>query len=89
MLGLLGALDPYKHKLNQTGGVLVDGDSAAISKHMTDSEAGNPDIVSTNLFFQSCCQSYGNHILNQGLPEILFACFAFFLMNPFSDDIYS
>lgn len=40
MLGLLGALDPYKHKLNQTGGVLVDGDSAAISKDMTDSEAG-------------------------------------------------
>lgn len=50
MLGLLGALDPYKHKLNQTGGVLVDGDSAAISKHMTDSEAGNADIVSRNLY---------------------------------------
>lgn len=50
VLGLLGALDPYKHKLNQTGGVLVDGDSAAISKHMTDSEAGNTDIVSRNLF---------------------------------------
>ena len=49
MLGLLGALDPYKHKLNQTGGVLVDGDSAAISKHTTDSEAGNTEIVSTNL----------------------------------------
>ena len=50
MLGLLGALDPYKHKLNQTGGVLVDGDSAAISKDMTDSEAGNTDIVSRKLF---------------------------------------
>lgn len=50
MLGLLGALDPYKHKLNQTGGVLVDGDSAAISKHTTDSEAGNTLSLSTNSF---------------------------------------
>lgn len=50
MLGLLGALDPYKHKLNQTGGVLVDGDSAAISKDMTDSEAGKTAAVSRNLF---------------------------------------
>ena len=41
MLGLLGALDPYKHKLNQTGGMLVDGDSAAISKDITDNDAGN------------------------------------------------
>ena len=40
MLGLLGALDPYKHKLNQTGGMLVDGDSAAISKDITDNDAG-------------------------------------------------
>lgn len=46
MLGLLGALDPYKHKLNQTGGMLVDGDSAAISKHVTDSEAGNKPFFS-------------------------------------------
>ena len=37
MLGLLGALDPYKHKLNQTGGLLVGGNSA---KDSTDSEAG-------------------------------------------------
>ena len=49
MLGLLGALDPYKHKLNQTGGVLVDGDSAAISKDMTDSDAGNTKLQ-WNLF---------------------------------------
>jgi len=54
VLGLLGALDPYKHKLNQTGGVLVDGDSAAISKDMTDSEAGNTDnLLSQETFFQS------------------------------------
>ena len=45
MLGLLGALDPYRHKLNQTGGMLVDGDSAAISKDMTDSEAGIKHFV--------------------------------------------
>ena len=90
MLGLLGALDPYKHKLNQTGGVLVDGDSAAISKDMTDSEAGNTDtcIVSRNLFpvltKLQCC----NQTFNQGLPEILFACFMFFLIL-FTIDIYS
>jgi len=41
VLGLLGALDPYRHKLNQTGGMLVDGDSAAISKDITDSEAAD------------------------------------------------
>lgn len=64
MLGLLGALDPYKHKLNQTGGVLVDGDSAAISKDMTDSEAGNTDnLLSQETFFQSG-QSYGNQTFN-------------------------
>ena len=45
MLGLLGALDPYRHKLNQTGGMLVDGDSAAISKDITDSEAGKQSIL--------------------------------------------
>ena len=37
VLGLLGALDPYKHKLNQTGGLLVGGNSA---KDSTDNEAG-------------------------------------------------
>ena len=45
MLGLLGALDPYRHKLNQTGGMLVDGDSAAISKDITDSEAGKQSVL--------------------------------------------
>lgn len=80
VLGLLGALDPYKHKLNQTGGVLVDGDSAAISKDMTDSEAGNTDnLLSQETFFQSG-QSYGNQTFNQVLPEILFACLMFFLI---------
>ena len=48
MLGLLGALDPYKHKLNQTGGMLVDGDSAAISKDITDNDAGKKNV---SLFF--------------------------------------
>ena len=40
MLGLLGALDPHKHKLNQCGGVLQDSGSAAISKDTADSDAG-------------------------------------------------
>ena len=88
MLGLLGALDPYKHKLNQTGGVLVDGDSAAISKHTTDSEAGNTEIVSTNL--SVLLPKLWHQIFNQGLPENLVCLFCFFfLKNPFSDDIYS
>ncbi|PFX15507.1 Serine/threonine-protein kinase mTOR, partial [Stylophora pistillata] len=38
VLGLLGALDPYKHKLNQTGGLLVGGNSA---KDSTDNEAAD------------------------------------------------
>lgn len=57
MLGLLGALDPYKHKLNQTGGVLVDGNSAAISKDITDSEAGQIYNHETTIFI-TCVRQY-------------------------------
>ena len=53
MLGLLGALDPYKHKLNQTGGMLVDGDSAAISKDITDNDAGKNNALIVVICF--CC----------------------------------
>ena len=35
-------------------------------------------ILSQETFLQSC-QSYGNQIFKQGLPEILFACFNVFL----------
>ena len=57
MLGLLGALDPYKHKLNQTGGVLVDGNSAAISKDITDSEAGQIYNYESTIFI-TCVRQY-------------------------------
>ena len=50
MLGLLGALDPYKHKLNQTRGILESG-NAAMSKDASDSDAGIHRLILYSSFY--------------------------------------
>ena len=49
VLGLLGALDPYKHKLNQTGGVLIDSGVSKDTGESTDSTDNTTSEMLVNM----------------------------------------